>query len=276
MNTQSFTSIHVYVTAVLFSLVIFVSACSQNENDMSQSANTSDTLNMRADHAFASPIEEAHHMSQWNDKGALKTDLKLSLGPNVTEATLYMETKGPGIRIELGKDTAAIYDGKEMYAMPSDSAVNPFTLKTWAYFLKVPYKLNDPGTMIKDQQAAKMQDKMYDRAKMTFKPGTGDTPNDWYILYRDQQNNRLRAMAYIVTYGSTADEANKNPHAISYENYQMVEGIPVATTWKFWGWNSDEGFSEQPLGEANLTNIEFMEPRSLFKAPKEANRMKRN
>ena len=35
---------------------------------------------------------------------------------------------------------------------------------------------------------------------------TGDAPRDWYILYRDPQSDRLRAMAYIVTYGKAPSD----------------------------------------------------------------------
>jgi hypothetical protein len=153
--------------------------------------------------------------------------------------------------------------------------VTPFDLKTWAYFLKAPYKLNDPGTKISGEGAANMKGRSYDTAKLTFASGTGDTPDDWYMLYRNPESDRLQAMAYIVTAGKTVEEANKDPHAISYDDFEVIDGIPVAANWNFWGWNAAKGFSEETIGEARLSNIQFVEKGKLFEKPEEAVRMKR-
>lgn len=55
----------------------------------------------------------------------------------------------------------------------------------------------------------------------------------------------------------------------------MIEGIPVATSWNFWGWNAAKGFSEEMIGEARLRNIQFMEKAKLFAKPGTAVQMKR-
>lgn len=262
--------IHIYVTILLFSFLVGISACTKKEDAPPKKEAEVQTVS----HEFAAPIEKAHNMSDWKTKGAMKTEIELLLGSNTLNATLIIETGGPGILLEMSEDTAALFDGQEMYAMPSDSAVSPFTLNTWAYFFEAPYKLNDPGTQMESQPAGQMKNKSYDRAKLTFEAGTGDTPDDWYILYRSQDNNRLRAMSYIVTAGRSVEEANKNPHAISYEDFKMIEGVPVATTWKFWGWSEENGFSEEPIGEATLSNIEFLNDETLFTAPDGAQKMK--
>jgi len=253
----------------LLGTILLIASCSETNNETAQKAPDRQT------HDFVNPIEKAHKMSKWNKKGVMKTNIDLKLGGTSLDAELFVETDGPGILLELSEDTVAIFTGDEMYAMPSDSAVSPFTLKTWAYFLEAPYKLNDPGTMMKKHDTAQMKGKTYDRAKLTFQSGTGDTPDDWYVLYRDQDSNQLKAMSYIVTAGRSVEEANKNPHAISYESFQSIEGVPVATTWKFWGWSEEKGFSEEPIGEATLSNIEFLEAGTLFEAAEGANKMKR-
>ena len=40
----------------------------------------------------------------------------------------------------------------------------------------------------------------YITVKMTFDSGVGDTPDDYYILYIDPKNYRLRAAELTVTY----------------------------------------------------------------------------
>jgi hypothetical protein len=51
---------------------------------------------------------------------------------------------------------------------------------------------------------------------MTFDAGTGDAP-DWYDLYINRDTNMLEYAGYNVTYGTPADQAAANAHAIGYE-----------------------------------------------------------
>ena len=64
-----------------------------------------------------------------------------------------------------------------------------------------------------------------------------NTPDDWYILFKDPSTNYLAAMAYIVTYGKDLEKANADPHCLTYENFVDFNGIPIATTWNLWTWN---------------------------------------
>jgi hypothetical protein len=44
--------------------------------------------------------------------------------------------------------------------------------------------------------------------KLTFKSGTGDAPDDWYVVYADKKTNLLET-AYIVTLKAGKEEAEK-------------------------------------------------------------------
>eukprot|EP00903_Cladosiphon_okamuranus_P000645 g643.t1 len=90
-----------------------------------------------------------------------------------------------------------------------------------------------------------LSDKVYLTSKLSFEPGTGDAPDDWYVLYADPDSKLLQVAAYIVTAGKDKAEAEKDPHAIEYLNYQNTGGIPIATEWKFWGWQADQGLTDQ-------------------------------
>ncbi len=109
----------------------------------------------------------------------------------------------------------------------------------------------------------------YNSQKLTFKQGIGDAPDDWYIIYAHPEKHMINAAAYIVTAGKTKVEAEKDPHAIQYENYQLVDGIPLATTWTFWSWSEENGLIKQ-LGMAQLSDFKFVsitEP--IFQPPKD-------
>jgi hypothetical protein len=132
-----------------------------------------------------------------------------------------------------------------------------------------PYKLSDPGTQWQSYKNEEKDAASFITEKLTFKPETGDAPDDWYIVYADQNSNLIQKAAYIVTAYGSKEEAEKNPHAIQYADYEDVNGVPIATKWTFWGWNTKDGLTEQ-LGEAKLSNIQFLKnSASLFEIPKE-------
>jgi hypothetical protein len=90
-----------------------------------------------------------------------------------------------------------------------------FHLLTWPYFAALPMKLADPGAHLQLLGERSLRGKVYQAVRLTFDPGVGDTPEDWYVLYRDPSSGRLAAAAYIVTYGKSATAASKEPHAIT-------------------------------------------------------------
>jgi hypothetical protein len=66
---------------------------------------------------------------------------------------------------------------------------------------------------------------------MTFDPGTGDTPDDYYLLYIDPETHRLKATEYVVTYRAVLGEGEEStpPHLLVYDQWTEVEGLTVPT-----------------------------------------------
>ena len=46
--------------------------------------------------------------------------------------------------------------------------------------------------------------------KISFDAGVGDAPDDWYIAFTDDQG-RMDALGYIVTYSKSQEEAEARP-----------------------------------------------------------------
>ncbi len=164
--------------------------------------------------------------------------------------------------------------GHTGWASPA-SAATPrarFHALTWAYFLALPYKLDDPGTVLEELGEGRMGDRQYPIAQLSFAPGVGDAPDDWYVLYRDPSTSRLEAAAYIVTYGQDPSAVTaKDAHAIRYEDFEDVEGVPVARHWTFHNWSRAEGPGEPLIGEARLARVRFVDaPAGAFVAPEGA------
>ena len=72
--------------------------------------------------------------------------------------------------------------------------------------------------------------------------------------------------AYIVTANKSKEEAEKDPHAIVYEDYKQVNGVPIAQKWSFYEWSEQDGLTNK-LGQADLAGIRFVEVDSTFFNP---------
>ncbi|MCA9774142.1 MAG: hypothetical protein KC466_17125, partial [Myxococcales bacterium] len=137
---------------------------------------------------FAGPIERAHGMDRWRAAEAVRTELTVVFGGKQSLAgTLLFETKGARSRIDTVDGATLVFDGAEAWVTPADAAVPRarFHLLTWPYFLAAPMKLRDPGTTLTDRGAMLMGGERLPAATLTFGAGVGDTPDDWYVAYRD-------------------------------------------------------------------------------------------
>lgn len=224
---------------------------------------------------LVSSIRRAHRVSDFHQREAIAFDLELRFGGQKRlEARITSRTNSTAMRLDREQvNITVVYDGEGVYKYPAGGVEYPgarFDLFTWQYFALAPFKFEDPGTQWEPMGDARLGgEKNYRTARLTFAPSTGDAPGDWYIAYQDKESEQLHALAYIVTYGGTSvSDAEREPHAIVYETYKLVDGIPIATEWTFWMWSAEEGLGEQ-LGRASLRNIAFMEPPPGFFEPEQ-------
>ncbi len=209
--------------------------------------------------SFAEKIEAAHEKETFLSNKAVQFDFVLTFGGsermNGKITLLTNSTKG---LIELADGNKIYYVEDKVFYSPGieNTARIRFDAYTWSYFFLIPYKLSDPGTVWNKYPASKLNGKAYETQKLTFEQGTGDTPDDWYIVYADSKTNLLSAVAYIVTAGKSKEEAEASPSAIEYTDYTRVNGVPIATNWNFWKWHEDNGLTKK-RGEAAISNIRF-------------------
>ncbi|WP_159039919.1 DUF6503 family protein [Christiangramia fulva] len=220
--------------------------------------------------SFSQNIEEAHNKPAFRGHEVVTFHIKLKFGGNTRlDANISMTTNSEKVRVANANGATLVYDGKKLYLSPaSANGKNArFDIFTWQYFFSLPFKLTDPGTIWEEKSARKLNGNTYQTARLTFMPGTGDSPEDWYLIYKDPDTNRLKAAAYIVTFNSEPEEAEKNPHIIVYSDYVMVEEVAFASNWKFYKWSEENGIGQQ-LGEAEISDIHFIEKeKGLFKKP---------
>jgi hypothetical protein len=228
---------------ILFSILVF-SGCKSNEEKES----------------FTHKIEKAHQKENFSSKQAIQYDFKLEFGGQERmDAKFTILTNSSQGLIEYKNAAKIIFDKDKVFYspnIPSEKSVR-FDAFTWEYFFLFPYKLTDPGTKWNTYDNKEADQDKYISQKLTFESGTGDAPDDWYVVYADKATNLIEKAAYIVTANGTKEEAEKNPHAIQYLEYEDVDGIPIATKWKFWEWKEGEGLTNN-IGNATLTNIKFV------------------
>jgi hypothetical protein len=209
---------------------------------------------------FVADIESVHQKNIFKSFEVVEFDLNLVFGGKKRfEGRIYIMTDGSKVKMEDGSSTK-LWDGNKAMVLPDtlDNESARFGLLTWSYFFAAPYKLSDPGTNHEFLGQLPLEDSEYSANKLTFGNGVGDTPEDWYVVYKDRNSDLLAAMAYIVTGGGTAlEDAEKNPHAITYEAYTELGGIPFATQWNFWTWTK-EGKMNKLLGSASVSNIRLV------------------
>jgi hypothetical protein len=248
--------------ALPFALTLLAAAgCQSPEPEEADAPATEPATDAATD--FISRIESAHAAEVWHGKEGFQSDIVVRFGGNaIVDGRMLITPSMSRTRIELASGPVVVWDGEQVWVSPAGAEFPEarFHALTWPYFLSVPMKLRDPGARVGSQGAKQLRGESFDTAKLTFGAGVGDTPDDWYVLYRNPESGRLAAMAYIVTFGKNREEAEKEPHAVTYDEFVEVEGVPIPTKWTYWMWNQEEGIYGEPIGEVALTNPEFVTP----------------
>ncbi|WP_299061176.1 hypothetical protein [uncultured Polaribacter sp.] len=220
---------------------------------------------------FSEAIETAHKKVVFLAKEAIQFNAVINFGGNeILNADITVSTSSDIAKITY-KNGDEIYVDKQDIFVSDGLKENPgvrFHAYTWNYFFLFPYKLNDNGTKWDFNHTTEEANNNLKTAKLSFEANTGDAPDDWYVVYKNNESDLLEHVAYIVTAGKTKEAAEADPHAIKYTDYKEIEGISIATNWDFYGWNSKDGLTDK-IGNAKITNIKFVEGfRDGFSIPK--------
>ncbi len=147
------------------------------------------------------------------------------------------------------------WDGHEAWSTAdlSDKGGNPrFWSLTPYYFIAVPFVMADPGVKVATAGQGSLEDKTYDLVKVTFEAGTGDAPDDYYILYLDTETRRMGAVRYVVSYKGFFPEGGHTPEKIMiYDGENEVDGIKFAKSLRSYKWDAEA----QKLGEKATQNV---------------------
>jgi len=269
---------------VLIFAIILIS-CNQNKKENQTTDTTSEKIpvepkggigdgGLSIENVYVKSIEKTHKKDEFLKHKAISFNINVLFGGNEhLDGKITMLTNSTKIRIDRKDESKLIYNGEKVFLCPKEVNYKGarFDIFTWTYFFGFPYKLDDPGTKWELKNPKPLDGVEHQTAKLTFENGIGDAPDDWYVLYSDNQN-LLKAAAYIVTFGSAGDtsKAEADPHAIQYKDFKTINGIPFATKWEFFGWTEEKGMTTK-IGEATITDITFLEQEgNIFETPDNA------
>jgi hypothetical protein len=210
--------------------------------------------------SFVQKSEKAHQKEVFKSQEAIQFDIKIEFGGKERmDATMTLLTNSSKGLIEFKNGSKIIYDKDKVFYsadVPSEKSVR-FDAYTWSYFFLFPYKMSDGGTIWSSYNNPATNKEQFETQKLSFESGTGDAPDDWYVVYSNKETHLIEQLAYIITAKAKKAEAEKEPHGIQYKDFQSVNGIPVAAKWQFCGWSEKEEFGET-IGNASLSNIKFI------------------
>lgn len=126
------------------------------------------------------------------------------------------------------------WDGEKAWKQVKDSTVFPYDMRFWAltpyYFLAQPFILDGEGVQLEKLADKTHKGVAYDAIKVTFAAGTGDAPDDYYVLYFGKENHKLAVIRYIVSYPQYFPEGGHLPEKLmELQGTTVVNGIELAT-----------------------------------------------
>ena len=206
-------------------------------------------------------VETAHHKNDFHSHETVAFDLELDWrGKAPLRCGIVQRTDGTRIRVRKDDGSDILFDGNNAWSAGNtpDAPETRFDLFAWHYFFCLPWKLADPGARWQPMPDRVFDGRLCSAGRLTFAPGTGDSANDWFLVFSDKKDGLIRGAVYVVTYGGKDIEtAEKGPRSIEYSDYRPVDGIPIAHKWAFYGWNTDSLDSKTRLGEARIRNVRF-------------------
>jgi hypothetical protein len=153
------------------------------------------------------------------------------------------------------------WTGEKTWKQAKDSTAFPYDVKFWAltpyYFLGQPFVLDGEGVRLEKLADKSHKDQAYDAIKVTFAAGTGNAPDDYYILYFGKQDHKLAVIRYIVSYPGYFEKGKYAPEKfMEIQGTTVVDGIELATGYHTHWLTEDEQAGEH-ITDITVDNIRF-------------------
>lgn len=159
----------------------------------------------------------------------------------------------PDAEFGFNGDVAWITPNVDAFPSPPD-----FWTMTPYYFLGVPFVMADPGTRFEQLEDAPLGDVVHRLVKVTYEPGTGDAPDDYYILYIHPETFRIGGLRYVVSYPGFFPEGGHTPEKLMvYSEFQEVGGLMLAQRFDTYAWNAEQGMRGAKVTDVKASRVQF-------------------
>ncbi len=204
-------------------------------------------------------------LAKWQSFGSVAYDLvyEKSKGEKRDHQLFNLQTRDGLITSETYTLGAS---GGEVWIKPNAEilAGTPPRFYMWTpfYFFGMPFVFADPAAKHESLGPKEFQGRIYDAVKITFKAGTGDSPDDYYIAYVDPSSGQLKLSVYVVTYASIRKDKpvdQLEPHAIVFEEWQEANGLKVPKSAAYYVWKNEK-IEGEALARLRFSNVKFSVP----------------
>ena len=165
------------------------------------------------------------------------------------------------------------WDGEQAWYVSQDDKldINPrFWSLTPYYFIAMPFVLADPGVNLELLGEQSVDDQAFDVVEVTFGEDVGDAPDDYYVVYFDQETRKVHGLRYVVSYKGFFPDGGHSPEKyMRFEGEQTVDGITLARNYPTYKWNKEEATIGEKVTAIELSEVEFRPDvkKEYFEAP---------
>ena len=221
---------------------------------------------------------EAHGgLARWYANGPLyfRFDYR-PLGRRAIDTYQLVDTWSSRARHWLAEDSSIGFgwDGTRAWRRPPGADL-PTNARFWAltpyYFIGIPFVMGDAGVVLSDGGTMAFEGNTYHLIDMRFEAGTGDAPDDYYLVLVDPETRRIGGVRYVVSYPGYYPEGGHSPEKlITYDGTQEVDGIVFPETFRSFPWT--ETGPGDLVTETTLSHVAFRPatPDSVFAIPPRA------
>lgn len=154
------------------------------------------------------------------------------------------------------------WDGETAWVQAKDSTAFAYDTKFWAltplYLMGHPFVLDGEGVILELLPETTYKNKANDVVKVTFEAGTGDAPDDYYILQFDKETHELTATRYIVSYPEYFKDGGHNPEKFMEVGELVdVSGVLLPKELKT-HWTTKEGTQGEYITQIDITDMHFV------------------
>ncbi len=220
--------------------------------------------------ALRAVIDAHGGLQTWFESGALAFDFNY-LPEGAPERRMYTRSEVDTWSVrarqtELGDnaDAALGWDGQSAWVTPQASAF-PAPAAFWAttpyYFVGVPWVLSDPGTTHTLETAVDLplldgSTRSVNTIRVTYDPGTGQAPDDYYVVHSDVDTGEMVALRYIVTDPVVrgADSPPPRETILFFSQRQTIVGLVFSGHYDGFYWADGERGDRKST--VDVTNID--------------------